>query len=117
MTGAADDAVFQGIAEHEHDKVLGDSEHEKQKGIDVPGISIEEKSLSDDGFIYPTDEERNTLPREPGPLTLNTFTIALIEFSERFGYVSSGACRRRLLDPDALCTLVWMPEYLHKFHS
>lgn len=91
MTGAADDAVFQGIAEHEHDKVLGDSEHEKKKGIDVPGISIEEKSLdvSNDGFIYPTDEERNTLPREPGPLTLNTFTIALIEFSERFGYVSN----------------------------
>ena len=112
---AADNAVFQGVSEYSKDQVLADSEYERKKAVDVPHITVGEKDVSEDGFIYPTDEERNTLPREPGALTLNTFTIALIEFSERFGYVGSRIAyrSRKSLKPFA----VRMPECIHQLYT
>lgn len=86
MPGGGDDAIFQGIAEHEHDKVLADSKAERKKGIDVPDITVGEADVADGDLIYPTDEERETLPREPGALSILTFSIGLIELAERFGY-------------------------------
>lgn len=86
MPGGGDDAIFQGIAEHEHDKVLADSKAERKKGVDVPDITVGEADVANGDLIYPTDEERETLPREPGALSILTFSIGLIELAERFGY-------------------------------
>lgn len=116
-----DDDVFQGIAEAAHDQVLADSKHERKKAVDHPTtvtVGTLDADKGDEEFVYPTDEEREHLPREPGTLNLLTFSVAVLEFAERFGYY--GWCVERsfstaMLSPNLpypLLALRFLPSVL-----
>lgn len=81
-----------------HDRVLADQalavaekEHKKEGSDTIP---FEEKTVSIDddethGPDYPTPDQKATLKRVPSGMNLVMFTVAFLEFSERFSYYGS----------------------------
>ena len=49
------------------------------------------KESSDPNKPYPTEEEFATLPRVPGKIPWTAWTVAIVEFAERFSYYGTTA--------------------------
>lgn len=61
---------------------------EKQTQVTVPPVVNH-----DDGNIFPTDEEIETLRHVPGRIPWICFTVAFVELCERFAYYGTTAVR------------------------
>ncbi|GAA5865402.1 hypothetical protein JCM1840_001557 [Sporobolomyces johnsonii] len=85
------EASFEGLARVAHEEVLVKSDK------DANGFTIDEKRSAshlteEDEINYPdapTEEERLTLRRVPGPINIASFLVAFIELAERFSYYGS----------------------------
>lgn len=55
--------------------------------------SIDDKSTTGDALLkpFPTDEEWATLPRVAGSIPWQAWTVAFVEFAERFSYYGTSA--------------------------
>ncbi|KAK4050552.1 hypothetical protein OIO90_005019 [Microbotryomycetes sp. JL221] len=75
------DNVEVALAESEHNRALAGEKKFHDKGSS--SYEAEERSLEPG---EPTEEEKATLPRQPGPLNAVSFLVAIIELAERFSY-------------------------------
>ena len=66
----------------------GEFNEKKDKELSVPGDGSSQASdfVNDDGKVYPTAEEVETLRRVAGSIPWSAFTIAFVELCERFAY-------------------------------
>lgn len=74
--------------------------------------SLTKESLEGDveGVEYPTDEEKATLPRVAGKIPWAAYTIAAVEFVERFSYYGSTVVFVRVDSPLALLDALLVRE-------
>jgi hypothetical protein len=58
-----------------------------------------EKETFDPEKPYPTEEEFATLPRVPGSIPWTAWTVAIVEFAERFSYYGTTAVCEHIHNP------------------
>lgn len=57
----------------------------------VTGTSSDQNSSYDPSRPFPTEEEWATLPRVAGTIPWTAWTVAIVEFMERFSYYGTSA--------------------------
>lgn len=69
--------------------------HETEKLEGVAAAGTDTDKASDASFNvdrpFPTEEEFDTLPRVPGRIPWTAWTVAAVEFAERFSYYGTTA--------------------------
>jgi len=83
----ANDQVYQATAEAARDSAWADQDIAAEKVRDEKGIThTTSADLESEYPDYPSAEQRASLRRVPGSINLIIFTVAFIEFAERFSY-------------------------------